>query len=131
MRTLALAVAAIGVIFLVPRTTRAQTCCGDSTIIPITCPFNNCTDYVYQCNRGAGDMWMGVLSRTCGTSQSCGRVTSFMTLGSGCDAAGGAPAQGSPEGNPSVEAIADVDAYVKGCDGKYVAVRVAIRRQAA
>jgi len=123
----------MSVIFLVPRTTHAQSCCGEAIAVQVDCP-NNCgSTFLYQCNEYGGNDWMAVAQFQCGSGDSCNRISSWEQAGYCFDAAhGSASTVAQKESRDSgKEDAAYVNAYVMDCRGEYVAVRLAMRRTPA
>jgi hypothetical protein len=124
MKTLMLAVAALGVLSLTPRSTAAQSCCGELEKYLIDCQEDCGQMYVYGCNPQAGNTFLAPVSVQCGSFTYCNRVGSYAPAGNCLD--GPAVSSSTIDANARSVDTLYVNAYVIDCSGRYVAVRMAL-----
>lgn len=125
MKTLVLGIAASVLLLFAPRSAQAQSRCGDSQQIPVSCPEGCGMINLYQCLPDEGNTFMAEGRANCGHGQYCGYVTFFIPSGY-CY---GLPSATREAASASVGEVVYINAYLRDCKGRYVAVQIAIDQQ--
>lgn len=120
MRTLLVMVSGLAFIFLAPRPARAQ-CCGNASF-PFTVDCGCGIQVLYQCDRGAGNTFMAYVNVQCGLCPN--QISTYAPAGYCYNGVVVSSAPGSKQAAGGT--LTYVDAYVRDCTGRYVAVRVAV-----
>jgi hypothetical protein len=132
MRILSAVIASLAFLSLTPRPANAQTCCGELVGYWLSCPGNCGPAEVYSCNPGGGSTYMVEGIVQCGRGSSCQGIDEFIPAGycyDGVLSSLAAVTQGAA--TTSDEGAIYVNAYVKLCNGRYVAARIEMARQAS
>lgn len=130
MRTLAVVAAVMLVPFLAPQPAHAQGCCGESVGYRAYCGEGCGLVYIYSCDEGGGNSWMAPAQFQCGSGGSCPLIGTYIPSGYCYDGAVDVPSGHPRVTAETIENTIYVNAYVKTCGGKYVAVLMAVARQA-
>lgn len=128
MKTLILLFAVIALLSFTPRSTPAQTCCGQPEAYRVDCTEDCGQIVIYSCIEKASDTWMVVVTVQCGSGAYCNRVGTWAMAGYCADGVAIPSSTYRNSSSASVEAIAYVNAYVTDCTGRFVAVRMAFDR---
>lgn len=123
MRRLTVVVASLAFLFLAARSAHAQNpCCGELILYHVDCGDCGGT-YVSICLDGAGNTYAPVITEDCCTE----RIQSYAPAGA---CVNGIIRPLSPQHPASGETSMYVNVYVRDCKGQYVALRMAMARQA-
>jgi hypothetical protein len=130
MRTLIVMVS-LAFLSLIARPARAQ-CCGEAIAYHVSCGEGCGGDFVlYSCDDSGDGTFFATAYAQCGSGAACQRIEEDIPSGS-CDDGliETLPTAKQDPASTNGEASFYVNAYVKDCRGRYVAVQMPMARQA-
>lgn len=126
IKVLIFALVVVVLMAFTPRSTPAQSCCGELEQYLVDCQEDCGQKFIYGCNAQAGNTFMAPATVQCGSFAYCNRVGTYVPAGNCLDAATFSSRVLAPDAKAGFTAY--VNAYVLDCTGRFVAVRMAFDR---